>query len=328
MIRFFKSSFFVQYLAICLTGLILWGRAFFEPPLLPEPEGYVPFYSFLFSLISGFPVIRVILGYILVIFSAIMLNRLFYGHNIVQKNSSLTGFIFMILMSYYPPFLTIHPVNITVFFLLLIISQLLKSYNRTESLDLVYSASFMITIGSLFYSPFIFFFFFILISFIIFQTLKWRQLVSALFGLLTPYLFLAVYYFWFDQLIPKINETLKMFSFSMDLVFLKNPVYLVLSLLIIIGYFYTLVFGLSNRSEKTIEKKRKNMLVNWSIFFVLLSFPFSSTLSAYHIELTFITFSGLIAYYMLQIRKQFFQELILLILILFILANNLFFLWL
>ena len=162
MIRFFKSSFFVQYLAICLTGLILWGRAFFEPPLLPEPEGYVPFYSFLFSLISGFPVIRVILGYILVNFSAIMLNRLFYGHNIVQKNSSLTGFIFMILMSYYPPFLTIHPVNITVFFLLLIISQLLKSYNRTESLDLVYSASFMITIGSLFYSPFIFFLLFII----------------------------------------------------------------------------------------------------------------------------------------------------------------------
>jgi hypothetical protein len=160
MIRFFKSSFVIHYCAICITGLILWGRAFFEPPPMPEPEGFVPFYSFLYSLLSGFPLIQVICGCFLVMGSTLILNHVLYNHSIVQKNSSLAGFIFIILMSYYPEFHTVQPVNIAIFFLLLILNQLLQSYNREEPLDLIYSAGFFIAIGSYLYFPFIFFLWF------------------------------------------------------------------------------------------------------------------------------------------------------------------------
>ena len=148
MIRFFKSSFIIQYCAICITGLILWGRAFFEPPLFPEPEGFVPFYSFLYSLLSGFPLIQVISGYLVVIGSTLILNHVLYNQSIVQKSSSLAAFIFIILMSYHPELHTIQPVNIAVFFLLLILNQLLQSYNKEEPVDLIYSAGFFVAIGS------------------------------------------------------------------------------------------------------------------------------------------------------------------------------------
>ena len=83
MIRFFNSSFFIQYLSVCLTGLILWGRAFWDPPQMPVPEGYMPFYTLLYSVVSQFQLIRVILGFILVVGTAIYINRIFYSHNIV-----------------------------------------------------------------------------------------------------------------------------------------------------------------------------------------------------------------------------------------------------
>jgi hypothetical protein len=322
MIRFFKSSFFIQYLSACLTGLILWGRAFWEPPQMPLPEGYVPLYTLLCSWVSEFPLIRAILGFILVVGTAIYINRIFYRHNIVQKNSSLTAFIFIVLMSYYPHFLVIHPVNIAVFFLVVILSQLFRSYNKTEPLDYIYSTGFFIAIGSFFYFPLIFFYLFILVSFAVFQTMNWRALVSSLFGLLTPFLFLVAYYFWFDKLHELSGEYAKMFSVSIDLMALKKPVYLSLTSVITLFSLYSAAYAISGRTEKTIEKKRKNILVNWIMLFVLISFPFSSSLSNFHIELAFVAFSGLTAFYLLQIRKTFWQELILVILIIFVFINN------
>jgi hypothetical protein len=325
MIRFFKSSFIIQFCAICITGLILWGRAFFEPPLLPEPEGFVPFYSFLFSLLSGFPLIQVISGCFLVTGSALILNHVLSNHRIVQKNSSLAGFIFIILMSYHPVFLTIHPVNIAVFFILLILNQLFQSYNKEEPLDLIYSAGFFVTISSCVYFPSVFFYGFILISFIIFRSGKWREWISSFFGLLTPFLFLSVYYFWTDQLMARMLEYLGMFTIHPVLKFSENPVYIILTSVIILFFLFSLVYSISARTEKTIEKKRKNLLFNWVILFVLVSFPFASNMTLYHIELAFITFSGLIAFYLLQIRKSFWQELIFILLLLFLISNNLFF---
>lgn len=324
MIRFFKSGFIVQYAAIFITGLLLWGNSFFAPPVMPYPEGCVPFYSLLYTLLSGVPVVQVIIGFLLLFVSTFILNTLLSRHGIVQKNTSMAGFIFMILMSSYPAFQTIHPAGIAVFFLLLILDQLLRAYNKEEPLDLIYSSGFLVATGSWFYFPFLFFFGLILVSFILFRFVRWREWVSSMFGFLTPFLFIGTYYFWFDRLTLKVNEYLGMLVLYGSLLPLKSTVFVVLTLLIIIVSLFAMFYGATNRIEKTIERKRKSLLLNWILFFLLVSFPFTSNLSGYHIELAFVTFSGAIAFYLVQIRKPFRQEIALLLFILFILANNLF----
>jgi hypothetical protein len=328
MIRFFKSSYIVQYSAILLTGLLLWGRSFFDPPEMPSPEGYVPLYTFLFSLLSSHPVLQVIAGFLLVASSAIILNRLLYSHNIVQKNTSLTAFVFMVLMSYYPQFLTIHPVNISIFILLVILSQLLHSYNQEEPVDIYYSTGFLTAIGSYVYFPFIFFYGFILISFIIFRSVKWREWVSSLLGLLTPFLFLVTWYFWNDNLQGTITYYSEMFRFDVDLIPLKRPGYATLSILVALFSLYALYNSIRNRSEKTIERTRKNLLLNWLVLFCFAIMPFASSNAFYHPEITFITFSGAVSFYLMQLRKAFWQELFFMFFIIFLVMNNLIFRWL
>jgi len=236
----------------------------------------------------------------------------------------MTGLMFVVLMSYYPELQTIQPVTISLFFLLLIVGQLLQSYNKEEPLDYIYAAGFFTTIGSYFYFPFIFFYGFILTSFIFFRSVKWREWVSSFLGLLTPFLFVATHYFWSDSLLPKIQEYLGMFTFHADILPFKRPVYAILTSLIVLLSFYSMFYSMTNRIEKTIERKRKSLLLNWVIFFVLVTFPFTSGLSGYHMELAFITFSGALAYYLMQIRKTFWQQMVLLLFLLFLLSNNLF----
>ena len=327
MIRFFKSGFPVQYVAICLTGLVLWGRVFFDPPPMPEPTGFVPFYSFLYYFLAGAPVLAVILGFFLAIFSAFLLNYLLSSHDIVQKNSSLAGFIFIVLMSYSPSLLTLQPGNISVFFLLLILWQLFKSYNREEPYDLVYSAGFFAAAGSFFYFPFVFFFGFIFFSFIFVRVANWREWIDSLLGFLTPFIFLSVYYFWFDLLPEKFVQYYS--SINIELInLIPGDLFLMFSTLIIILYsLYTLISGVRRLNEKTIEIRRKTLLLGWILFFVLASIPFSSHLLLYSIEMMFIPFSGLIAIYFMRLKKYFWQELCFLLFLALLLLNNFFLLF-
>jgi hypothetical protein len=327
MIRFFKSSFPVQYIVIGLTSLILWSRAFFSPPSMPPPSGFVPFYSFLSSFLSVNPLIPVIAGFLLVTISAYLFNRLVTYHEIVQKNSALSGLMFIILMSYYPGLLTLNQGNISVFFLLLVLMQLLTSYNNEEPYDLIFSAGFFTAVGTLFYFPFIFFYGFILISFIFFRSANWREWVSSLLGFSTPFLFLTVYFFWFDKLKSEVLLYFSSFTIHYEIPTLQSPAWIILTSVVVIFSLYSLTNGFRRTTEKTIEIRRKSLLLNWILFFSLASIPFSSGLLMFHTQLFFIPFSSIIALYLLQLKKFFWQELSLLFLLLMVLFNNLFFLF-
>lgn len=324
-LRFFKSSFATQYILISLIGLLLWGRAFFHPSQMPLPEGPVPFYSILFYLLSGHPHFTAILGYLMVLGSAFLLNYLITGQEIVPKNSSLTAFFFIVLMSYLPFLLTIHPVNISVFLFLLIVKQLFEAYNRTESLDLIYAAGFYISIGSFFYFPFILFYAFILMSFIIFRSTSWRDWMSSFIGLLTPYLFLAVYYFFFNKINLKLYEYGHFFKVPLHIQININPVFLIFSSILVFGLITSFFYNLSHLSEKTIEIRKKNILFYWFIVLIIISFPFVGNYQNFHLQFTVIVISTFISSYLLQHKKIFVAELFCLLFFIAIVLNNLIF---
>jgi hypothetical protein len=323
-LRYFKSSFASQYISIGVIGLILWARAFINPPPMPVPEGPMPFYSILYDLISGTPMLGVVLGYLLVTGSAFLLNSLFTVHEIVPKNTSLSAFLFILFMSYIPFLLTIQPLNICVFLLILILKQLFNTYNRNESLDLFFMAGFFTGIGSFFYFPFIIFFAFILISFIIFRSTLWREWMSGFIGLMAPYAFLAVYYFWFDLLQVKISEYEYHFRFFRFLFSIeKDPTYLVFTATILAWLLFGLFTNFSHLNEKTIETRKKNLLLSWSVLFIVISFPFAGNFLRFHLQLVMITISAFVGSWFLQHRKTFWQELVFLLLFIAIVLNNL-----
>ena len=154
-LRFFRSGFPIQYITIGIIGALLWSRAFIDPPGMPAPDGPVPLYGLIYSLLYNSPHLACILGFILTLLSAFLLNRLLTENEVVLKNSSLSALIFIGLMSYFPFFLTLHQLSIVSFFLLMILERLYKSYSKSESLELNYVAGFLIGIASLFYLPFI-----------------------------------------------------------------------------------------------------------------------------------------------------------------------------
>ena len=322
-IQYFKSGFFNQYLVIGILGLILWTGSFLQPPFMPLPSGPVPLYGLLYQLLHKVPLLSVILGFLLVLGETYWLTRILDRHNLILKNSSLSALIFFVLMSSNPEQLTLNPVNISVLFLIIILYHLMISYNKPEHLDRIYAAGFFTAMATLFYFPFLFWFGFILVSFILFRSGNWRQWVGSFIGLLTPFIFLAVFYFWFDDLAFRIREYRLVFQ---QLFVFPNPFqvdFWILSGFTLMLALFGLLKLMGGPVEKTVEIRAKINIILWMIPFAIVSFGFSGFLAIYHPALAMPTFTLALTTALTSLKKTRFMESILILYFLAILVNNL-----
>jgi len=321
-IKFFKSAFPLQFITIGIIALLLWLRAFIEPLQMPSPDGPVPLYQMIFNIFHSIPVISTLLGFLLVVGESFWITAILNRNALILKNSSLTSLIFVVLMSMLPEQLTLTPVNITVFLMLLILQNLLISYNKPDHLDLVFAAGFFTAMAGLFYLPFLLWFTFVPISFVVFRSGQWREWVVSMIGMTTPFVFLSVYYFWFDQLTLQVIEYLSFFRY---LLFYPNPFgedFMILGGFTLILVIWGIFSIWSGPMEKTVEVRAKTNLFLWIILFTGLSFTFSRSLAIYHPLLAVPALSFVISGALTSLKKTKIAEWILLVYFLTVLLNN------
>lgn len=321
-IKFFKSSFFGQYLVIGIVGIFLWLNAFIQPPGMPVPEEPVPLYSFLYDLLSGIPLLATIAGFILVLAETYWLTQILSRHELVLKNSSLSALVFLVLMSFLPAQLTLNPINISSGFMILILYHLLISYNKPEHLDRIFAAGFFTSIASLFYLPFLLWFLFVIISFLVFRAGNWRAWMASLIGLITPYIYLIVWYLWQDELIVRMMEYPAFFS---KILVFPNPFHT--DFWILSGYTMIIalwgIFSFSSGLEKTVEIRAKTNILLWTLVFTIISFTYTRSMAIYHPALAMPAMTMVLTGTLTHLKKTRVAEIILLIYFIAVLLNNL-----
>ncbi len=322
LIRYFKSSFPGQYITIGVTGLLIWGVAAIDPPAMPLPDGPVPLYSILFNWLSGIPHLALATGFLLILFEAVLLNYIYSKHDLIRHNTSLAALLFLLFISCIPPFLTLTPINITILFLLFILNALLKAFNQVEPVELIFTAGFFISLASFFYLPSILLYGFLLICILVYRSMHWREWVSSLIGLVTPYLFLIVIYFLADQLpalVEMYSDYFSQLSFCFPVLSTYNWIMIGLAgLFALLGLWDTV----KHMSEKTVELRKKTIVMLWMLFWILLTLIFSGIFQLYHMGLTAICLALFVTNFYLNLKKPFLFQLLLWLFILAIFANT------
>ncbi|MDP4280572.1 MAG: DUF6427 family protein [Bacteroidota bacterium] len=324
MFRFFRSSFATQYIIIAITGLILWMPSFLHPIIMPAPEMEAPLYAVLYSLLKNSPHIQVLSGFLIMLISAFYCNYIFARNEVVPKNSSLAAFSFVIFSSWFPQALTLNPVSLSLLFLMIAFMAIYSSYSRTEWLDLTYTAGFFTGIATLIHPPSIIYLVFIWIATIISRSSGWRSFFSTLIGIITPFLFISVYYFWFDKLEMKASLYFDNFR-EIHIPFLTNDLlffipFFVLAFVLLL----VMINSFGNVQEKTIEGRRKNAILYWFTFFTAFLFFFPGHPFKYTVIFVAVPLAGILSSYMLRIRKIRWQQILWIVFIMFALANNYF----
>lgn len=318
-IRLFRSQYLVQYVLLLIFTALLWGDALFFPEKLVTGQGFEGFPG-IQSFVLSFPHISVIVSILLLYFQAILLNSVLNVHRLGERNQLTAAAIYVLIMSNQPIMVQPNVMLLVNFLLILLLYMILKLYGDKEPLGDLFDVGLLVGLASLLYFPAITFIIFIVVSLVIFQLYRGREWLIPIIGFITPYIFVATWFFWLGQLSEKFQAFIARFSFQVP----DYPAVPIESILIW-GLFMFLVFvGMGSvlklATGGSVDGRRKSRIIISMFLVSILSAFISGQSLISHVYLEIIPVVVFLATYISKLKKLFLIELVFTIIFIAIVA--------
>lgn len=325
LIKTFKSNQPSLLLVLIMLALLLWIDAFF----LNSQTGIViaqpaPLYALFAGFFQQYTFISVLTGFLFLLFQAFLLNHIITTQNLVDRNSYLPALIYLVLMSNSFGLLGMHPVMFANFFLILALNKIFQVYNEDDVFVQIYNVGTLVSIASLFYLPALWLLLLMIAALVIYYLVNLRAIMASILGFLTPYLFLALYYYWYDMgselqaLIPAYQLTPDVFS--QNLTPYTRVSFAVLSLISIIVILRTY---LNPITEKPIRIRKRYHVILAFLLIVLASTLFAGETLSIHHGMIMLPLSIILAGFFQDSKARFWNELFFTLIMLLILIGKL-----
>ena len=217
----------------------------------------------LLNLIGGSKIILLICGTLVNLVSALLINKLSNDHEFTERENYFPSLVYFLFLSLNLSWYYLNPVVLGNLFLLLALRRLLRIYRVQNVTAKLYDAGLLLTLGVLFFPPLIIALLLIWVSLAQLRTFNFREWIVPLFGIATPVVYGAVYYWWFD-VSPDYYRFMRFTGFSWgELQDANSPVDYAF---MIIGFILSLV-GLSRffreMTISTVHKKNTKAVFLW-----------------------------------------------------------------
>ncbi|SES26123.1 hypothetical protein SAMN04488023_15118 [Pedobacter rhizosphaerae] len=253
------------------------------------------------------PSANIFFATVVVYVQALIFNRVINNHNLLAKPSFLPGLMFITGTSLFMPFMILSPAMICNFLLIWIIDKFLKLSKSANSITTVFDIGMIIGIGTLIYFPFMAMLLMIFLALMLFRSFNWREWVAGLIGFITIFFFLAVFYYWKDNLSsfyqiwkPLVNKFPSVFKINYNdyLVLIPVAVIIILASLQLRENFF-----------RSFISTRKGFQLLFFMFIVAgASFYLKPQFRISHFLLCVPPGAVLLAYYFSNAKKRWFYE--------------------
>jgi len=324
--RIFKYHTNFQLAFLFLSALALWLPAFFKAYPMPGPFHLSFGYNFLFWHLGNSPMISTLIAFVLLVGESVLLNEILAEYKIIPKNSYLTAFFYILLMSSTPTLLTLHPfliVNALVIFLLLL---LFKINTKDEGYKEIFLCGLLTGLCSLFYFKAAGLLIIVWIFLFIFHSFSWREWMISCMGFLCVLLYLFTYFLLSDQLSLVLNIIHVLFSkslltsFSWTLTTYHYITAALIAMLFLVSFVNIYIVA----REKVIYVRKVFYVIFWLLLINMISLVFLTNNFIYEFSYLLFPLSILISYYYLNLKKFFWAELFLSLLVVSIILQKIF----
>lgn len=290
---------------------------FVNPPSRLNFEFLESYSKFLIQIPIGndFSVLsNVFIAGILIFIQAIIFNRVVNNHALLSKPSFLPALLYITGASLFEPFLILSPVLICNFLIILIMDKLLKIGKSSNAIMIMFDVGIFIAIGTLMYFPFVVMLLLIWLSLLLYRSFNWREWVSGLVGFLSIMFFLAVFYYWNDNIgmfykiwLPLKNKFPSIFKIQYNdyLVLVPVGVMMILAMVQLRENFF----------RSFISTRKAFQMLFFMFLIAILSFYTKENFKLYHFLLCVPPGAVLLAYYFSNATKRWFYESLFLILV-------------
>ena len=242
---------------------------------------------------------------ILLIFAeAYLINRLVLKHRLAKEYNLFSGLFFAMIACSVPEFLFPAPAHFANLFLILAISELLKTYRKSNCAHNIFNTGLCISVASCLYFPSALFALLGLFGFNLMRAIKIKELFIVIAGLLVPYILIGAYMFWTNQWAYWLQEH---FLASPAWFAMNFPAevwsYMKIGWLLILSLIAFLSYGSYRRRMKMQQQKKLNVFY-WVLILALI-ITFSQSEEAFeHLLLLAVPLGVFLALNFTNLRPQ------------------------
>lgn len=307
----FKAARLAILVLIPLITAVVWLPAYFAPFPPQLSESPMPLYKVVMLLFSLPKWLIMVFAIVLVSAQSIYLNVIVNNNEVLYKNTNLPALIYPVVISLTPQLLWLHPILFANFFILFALNRTFSTYKHPNPLSRFFDIGFLIAIASLFYFPAIFLILLVFASLTIIRPFVWREWVASVIGLLLPYFFVSVYYFWTDRLdffwldlLPsQISHRLVLHDFY---TYVSKSGIAATAILVVLA----IIRLRSNFTKNAIRTRDFQKVLVAFLFISILIYVLTEDNYSYSIAVTAIPVAVFVAYYFLTLRKKWVYEII------------------
>jgi len=324
LLRFYKSSYLPQFVTLILLGTALWAKSILSPETAWYASAANPVFNLMNFYILKIPVTGTLISFIVLMSQAFYLSYILAKNELIPKNSLIPALIMILAGSMHRDLMVFHPGTLPGLFVLIALGRLLRCYGRTDIARDILSASFYLSLASLFYFQSALLILLIWITLLIFSASSIRDWVIPLIGIVIPYIYLYSYYYVFDNPIPGAAIYLEFFltSWKIDLN-LSLFDYFIWGLMVLL-FLGSLLYYFNHIQEKTIIIRKKMAVIWWMVIlgFVLLFRSPEGSLDSFSLLIPALAI--MISSFLSWIKKPRIYEIMIWILILLIIIDQYF----
>ena len=259
MLNLFLSNRASTVIVIPILLLVFWLGSFFQ--VLPENINSSFAYILIYNELASFPILNRAAGFILVTVLVFGISRVFNANNFYSKENTVPSLMLIIMIGAWNGFHFFSPLYFSIILLLMAVNRILKMYHQKNVIRELFDASFLIGIAALLYYPIVLFVFSIWGFLTISRTFKLREYLIPIVGLMLPFYFLWVAFFYFDIQADffkiSLDTEIKSMLFQVGL---TQRLYLVITvILFVISLIYLL--RLLDRAKVQTQQARKFLMI-------------------------------------------------------------------
>jgi hypothetical protein len=300
----FKNNQTLSIIILSVILLAVWLPGIGNPSPLTY-NNTMPLYEFYARAVNNVPYIHNSLALILIILESVMLNYILNKFEIMAKKTVMPAIFYCLLMSCCKPLIHFYPLIFTNFFILIALLKIGHSYRMDEAFTTIFDASFFIAMASLFYFPAIIIYPLIWVALIVIRPFVWREWIISMIGLMLPYFFTFVFYFWFD----KVNFLLfdKIFFPSSDALLSlsgQRETFLVISAILLLLSVLSVLTLAKGWPVNTILSRNFLVVLFWLFGLSILSFSMAPVFSITYLSIASIPLAVFVANFFLMTKYK------------------------
>lgn len=322
MIKFFRQSYAIQYVVIAMLAIALWIPAFMSGKVMTGlNEPVTPLFNLIDGILDFSPIAQLVFAFFLLIVETLLFNAILVNNQIIGKVSTMGAFVFVLLMSLTQTQTSFYPFALSTIFILLLINALFEVYLAQKPELSLLKAGILVALASMCYFPAILLIVWALIAVHIEKKRSIRLELIPVAGFLFTYFFYFVGVYLFGDFLPMIHAYRDWFlgiRFSVSGFTLP----IVLLLVFLIASALVLVIGNSNLEKTIAVRVKMTMSMLLAVLGLLILFLGGN---AFMNGLIFIVLSIVFSYAFAYLSTTGWANLVLMLFLLFVLANQYFF---